>query len=63
MRSIFGVNAAVWDNQFELPITRTFLAEINNRALRFPGGSLSNGYHWATNTTDEQHLAWVDLLR
>jgi alpha-L-arabinofuranosidase len=25
---------------------------MNNQALRFPGGSLADDYHWASNTTD-----------
>jgi len=30
-----------------------------NQALRFPGGSLSDDYHWATNTTDSNTWQWA----
>ncbi len=53
---IFGVNAADWDNLLGLSMTGELLNEIDNQALRFPGGSASDSYHWANNigstTTD-----------
>jgi hypothetical protein len=49
---LFGVNAAVWDSIFDTPTTIGLLDEMGNQALRFPGGSLSDDYHWATDTTD-----------
>ena len=32
---------------------------MGNQALRFPGGSLSDDYHWATNTTDSNTWQWA----
>lgn len=49
---IFGLNAAVWDGVFDTSNTIGFLINMNNQALRFPGGSLADDYHWASNTTD-----------
>jgi hypothetical protein len=46
-----GVNAAIWDSVFDTPTTVSMLTDINNQALRFPGGSISDYYHWATNMT------------
>src|SRR5262249_39404225 len=48
----FGVNAAVWDSVFNTATTISLLQEMGNQALRFPGGSLSDDYHWQSNTTD-----------
>ena len=47
----FGVNTAVWDGVFDTPTTTNLLTAMGNQALRFPGGSLADDYHWATNTT------------
>ncbi|MGO9605638.1 MAG: alpha-L-arabinofuranosidase [Candidatus Binataceae bacterium] len=54
----FGVNAAVWDGVFDTPTTTSLLTAMGNQALRFPGGSLSDDYHWATNTTDSNTWQW-----
>jgi alpha-L-arabinofuranosidase len=56
---MFGVNAAVWDSVFDTPTTINLLDEMGNLALRFPGGSLSDDYHWATNTTDSNTWQWA----
>ena len=55
----FGVNAAVWDNIFDTPNTTAMLTDMDNRTLRFPGGSLSDEYHWATNTTGTNTWTWA----
>ena len=51
-RRMFGINAAVWDGAYASPNTTALLTELNNQALRFPGGSLSDVYHWQTNTSE-----------
>jgi alpha-N-arabinofuranosidase len=56
---MFGLNAAVWDGVFDTPTTINLLDEMGNQALRFPGGSLSDDYHWATNTTDSNTWQWA----
>jgi alpha-N-arabinofuranosidase len=55
----FGLNAAVWDSVFDTPNTVSLLTDMDNRALRFPGGSLSDEYHWATNTTLNNTWTWA----
>ncbi len=55
----FGLNAAVWDGIFDTATTKTLLTAMGNQALRFPGGSLSDDYHWATNTTDSNTWQWA----
>ncbi|MBC8065726.1 MAG: fibronectin type III domain-containing protein [Chlorobia bacterium] len=56
---MFGVNAAVWDNAFNTQATINLLNQAGNTTLRFPGGSLSDNYHWATNTTGTNTWQWA----
>ena len=46
-----AVNTAVWDGNFDTPTTKSLLRAMGARLLRFPGGSLSDEYHWASNTS------------
>lgn len=55
----FGVNTAIWDSHFEHPETASLLSEMGITTLRFPGGSLSDEYHWATGTTLNNTWRWV----
>lgn len=54
-----GINAAMWDGSFESQTTVSFLESVGAKILRFPGGSLSNEYHWQTNTTLDNTWTWV----
>jgi alpha-N-arabinofuranosidase len=56
---LFGLNAAVWDNQFNTATTVSLLSANGTRLLRFPGGSLSDEYHWRTNTTLNNTFQWA----
>ncbi|MEO7299721.1 MAG: alpha-L-arabinofuranosidase [Verrucomicrobiota bacterium] len=56
---LFGLNAAVWDGNFDTTNTSARLSEMDNQALRFPGGSLSDEYHWASNTTGTNTWTWA----
>ena len=55
----FAVNTAVWDADFDTNNTINLLTRMGALALRFPGGSLSDDYHWATNTTDSNTWTWA----
>jgi hypothetical protein len=55
----FGVNAAVWDAAFDTTTTISLLTEMGNQALRFPGGSLSDEYHWQSNTSGNNTWQWA----
>ncbi len=55
----FGLNAAIWDGEFSTPETTALLAAARTRVLRFPGGSLSDEYHWRTNTTLSNPWTWA----
>ena len=50
---LFSVNTAAWDGQLDTPATISILTNMDNQALRWPGGSWGDGYHW----TNE---AWMD---
>jgi len=43
----FGINAAIWDSVFDTSANLSLLKEMGCQALRFPGGSLADHYHWA----------------
>ena len=58
-RRMFGLNAAVWDGAYESPNTLNLLRELDTQALRFPGGSLSDEYHWQTNMSEGQTFQWA----
>ena len=58
-RRMFGLNAAVWDGAYASPNTQALLTELDNQALRFPGGSLSDVYHWQTNMSEGQTFEWA----
>jgi len=48
----FGVNTATWDSTgFAEPATTNALTEMGCLALRWPGGSSSDAYHWASDST------------
>ena len=55
----FAVNTAIWDSHFDTPTTISLMQEAGIRALRFPGGSLSDEYHWATGKSGTNTWKWV----
>ena len=50
----FGVNTAIWDGYLDTVATSNALVQAGVLSLRFPGGSASDQYHWATG----QIIAW-----
>ena len=54
----FGLNTAIWDGYFDTTSTSNALAELGTRILRFPGGSLSDEYHWATGKSSTNTWTW-----
>ena len=55
----FGLNTAIWDNNFDTTFTSTALAELGTSILRGPGGSTSDEYHWVKNTTLANTWQWA----
>ena len=56
---LFGLNTAIWDGSFNTATTADLLNEVDNQALRFPGGSASDDYHWKTNMNDAGTVTWA----
>src|SRR5579871_3975921 len=56
---LFGVNTAVWDSSLNTATTISLLQAGGLQILRFPGGSTSDGYHWQTNTSDNNTWTWA----
>jgi alpha-N-arabinofuranosidase len=54
----FAVNTAVWDSYFDTPQTLTLLTNLGVQVMRFPGGSTSDDYHWASNTEGTNTWTW-----
>jgi hypothetical protein len=54
----FGLNTAVWDGNLDTPQTITVLKNMGCQALRFPGGSSSDEYHWAWNRSLTNTWTW-----
>jgi hypothetical protein len=52
-------NTAIWDGNFDTPTTISLLREVGVHLLRFPGGSLSDEYHWATGRSLTNTWAWA----
>jgi hypothetical protein len=45
----FGINTATWDGQLSSGSTLSLLQQNGCQALRWPGGSTSDTYHWSTD--------------
>ena len=56
---VFAVNAAIWDAALNTPETIALLQAVDNRILRFPGGSAADSYHWQTNMSDGNNWQWA----
>ena len=56
---VFAVNAAIWDAALNTPETIALLQTVDNKILRFPGGSAANSYHWQTNISDGNNWQWA----
>jgi hypothetical protein len=56
---LFGMNAAAWDSYFDTADTIFALREMDAQVLRFPGGSLSDEYHWARDTSGTNGRIWA----
>lgn len=54
----FGVNTAVWDSWLDTSATSNALSQAGVLSLRFPGGSLSDEYHWSTGLS----IVWSNGL-
>jgi hypothetical protein len=53
---LFSVNTAAWDGNLDTPSTIFILTNMDNQALRWPGGSWSDGYHWTNEPNSEGYV-------
>jgi alpha-N-arabinofuranosidase len=56
---VFGANSVIWDPQAASTQTISLLQAAGLRTVRVPGGSLSDEYHWAKNTTLANTWTWA----
>jgi len=56
---LFGINTAVWSEHLNTPDSVTMLDQMGNQVLRFPGGTLSDTYHWSTDKTIGNKQRWA----
>jgi alpha-N-arabinofuranosidase len=56
---IFGINAVIWDPLASSDQTIALLQAAGLRTIRVPGGSLSDEYHWRTNTSLANTWTWA----
>ncbi|MBM9503390.1 cellulose binding domain-containing protein [Actinacidiphila acididurans] len=53
----YGLNSAIWDSQMNVPEVQNLLGAAGIGALRYPGGSYGDIYHWQTNTAPGGYVA------
>ena len=58
----FGFNTPMWDSELDTPQTLALLTNMGTQALRFPGGSDSDDYHWLYNRQDNDNWSWATSL-
>jgi hypothetical protein len=52
-----GVNHAIWDSQLGTDAVADLLGDAGVRAMRYPGGSYSDIYHWEDHTAPGGYVA------
>lgn len=57
-QKLFGVNVDVWVSNFTTTANTNLLKQSGFKAMRYPGGSLSDDYDWQTNTTTGSTMTW-----
>ncbi len=55
----FGLNTATWDGSLGSSTTLPLLQQIGCLALRWPGGSSSDQYNWATDPTGNATFRYI----
>jgi hypothetical protein len=55
----FGVNTGTWDGSLANAQTLPQLEEIGTSNLRWPGGSTSDEYHWASDPTGNSTFRYI----
>ena len=58
----FGMNTPMWDVDLDTPQSLAVMTNMGTRALRFPGGSDSDDYHWVFDRQDNDDWSWATSL-
>jgi hypothetical protein len=58
----FGINTPTWDDDLDTSQTMALLTNMGATALRFPGGSDSDDYHWLYDRQDQDDWTWPTSL-
>ncbi len=59
---VFGLNAVIWDPEAGTTKTIDLVKAAGVRTIRLPGGSLSDEYHWRTNTSLANTWTWASAF-
>ncbi len=57
--SHFGLNTTLWDAELATTQTVDLVRDAGIGMLRLPGGSISDEYHWLTNTSRDNTWKWA----
>lgn len=55
-----GANAAAWDGELVDRGVPGLLEDASIQLMRYPGGSVSDNYHWLSNTPDDPNAGGTD---
>jgi len=55
----FAINGTMWDSYFDTSQTLMLLTNMGIRAIRLPGGSLSDTYNWVENESVGNNWQWM----
>ncbi len=58
----FGMNTPMWDSALDTPQTLAVFTNMGTQAMRFPGGSDSDDYHWLYDRQDDDNWTWPTSL-
>lgn len=54
----YGMNTPIWDSLLDTTQTFSLITNMGLQAIRIPGGSDSDDYHWVYNRQDEDDWTW-----
>ena len=58
-QKMFGANTAMWDTGLSSTTCKSLIKNAGFKAFRFPGGSASDDYNWATNSQIGATWTWA----
>jgi hypothetical protein len=58
---VFGINTAAWDGYLDTPSTISVLTNVNNQALRWPGGSWGDIYFMTNENSNAKTANFIHV--